>query len=168
MEHDHEFNSVKTDVELLKRDVSSMQGLISRLDDAIDRIAGVSNDIGKMLALQQQNLNSIRDEVDERKRLSERETELLHKRINDMKDESAAERKANHAAIMQALSDMRAESKIELNAIIDEQKALNERVRILERWKWWVMGGSWAIGFIIATVLQMGGLIEALSNSSAI
>lgn len=160
MENDQELNNVKTDVELLKRDVSSMQGLISRLDTAIDKIAGVSNDIGKMLALQQQNLNNIRDEVDERKRLSERETELLHKRINDMKDESTAERKSNHAAVMQALADMRAENKLEMNMIIEEQKSLSERVRILERWKWWIMGGSWAIGFIIASILQIGGLVE--------
>jgi hypothetical protein len=45
-----------------------------------------------------------------------------------------------------------------------ELKNLSGRVTILERWKWWIMGGSWVIGFIIATVLQMGGIVQVLSN----
>jgi hypothetical protein len=48
--------------------------------------------------------------------------------------------------------------------VTDELKEVKERVAILERWKWWVMGGSWAIGFIIATILQMGGIIKIFSG----
>jgi hypothetical protein len=50
------------------------------------------------------------------------------------------------------------------NEVTDELKEVKKRVTILERWKWWVMGGSWAIGFIIATVLQMGGIIKFFSG----
>jgi hypothetical protein len=50
------------------------------------------------------------------------------------------------------------------NEVKDELKEVKERVTILERWKWWVMGGSWAIGFIIATILQAGGILQLFSN----
>jgi hypothetical protein len=50
------------------------------------------------------------------------------------------------------------------NEVTDELKEVKKRVTILERWKWWVMGGSWAIGFIIATILQMGGIIKIFSG----
>jgi predicted nucleic acid-binding Zn-ribbon protein len=154
-----DLHTMKTEVEILKRDVSSIQNLLSKLDTAIDKIANVSNDISKMLAVHQQALESIRDDVDERKRLAEKETELLHKRISDMKDEGATERRANHKAIIDMLTDMRTEIRIEINEVRDGQKDLAKRVVSLERWKWWIMGGSSAVGFILATFFQAGNFI---------
>jgi hypothetical protein len=74
-----------------------------------------------------------------------------------MKDESAENHRRNHDEIMAKLDKMDEE-------VGSELKNLSGRVTILERWKWWIMGGSWVIGFIIATVLQMGGIVQVLSN----
>jgi chromosome segregation ATPase len=150
-------SSVKTDVEILKRDVSSIQGLLGRLDTAIDKIADASGGISQILAVHEQNIGTLAEDVAERKRLAEKETELLHKRITDMKDESAENHRRNHSEIMSKLDKMDEEVGTEL-------KNLSGRVTILERWKWWIMGGSWVIGFIIATVLQMGGIIKLFSS----
>jgi chromosome segregation ATPase len=150
-------SSVKTDVEILKRDVSSIQGLLGRLDTAIDKIADASGGISQILAVHEQNIGTLAEDISERKRLAEKETELLHRRITDMKDESAENHRRNHDEIMAKLDKMDEE-------VGSELKNLSGRVTILERWKWWIMGGSWVIGFIIATVLQMGGIVQVLSN----
>lgn len=150
-------SSVKTDVEILKRDVSSIQGLLGRLDTAIDKIADASGGISQILAVHEQNIGTLAEDVAERKRLAEKETELLHRRITDMKDESAENHRRNHSEIMTKLDKMDEEVGTEL-------KNLSGRVTILERWKWWIMGGSWVIGFIIATLLQMGGIIKLFSS----
>lgn len=150
-------SSVKTDVEILKRDVSSIQGLLGRLDTAIDKIADASGGISQILAVHEQNIGTLAEDVAERKRLAEKETELLHRRITDMKDESAENHRRNHSEIMSKLDKMDEEVGTEL-------KNLAGRVTILERWKWWIMGGSWVIGFVIATVLQMGGIIKLFSS----
>jgi hypothetical protein len=150
-------SSVKTDVEILKRDVSSIQGLLGRLDTAIDKIADASGGISQILAVHEQNIGTLAEDISERKRLAEKETELLHRRITDMKDESAENHRRNHDEIMTKLDKMDEE-------VGSELKNLSGRVTILERWKWWIMGGSWVIGFIIATVLQMGGILQVLSN----
>ena len=150
-----DYNEMKTDVEILKKDVSNIQGLLSRLDTAIDKIADASGGISKILAVHDQAIERVRTDLEERKRLAEKETEPLHQRISDMKDESARHHKENHVAVMKKLDDMGEDVKTELQEV-------KERVTILERWKWWVMGGSWAIGFIIATILQVGGIIELL------
>ena len=141
-------DSIYADVEVLKRDVSSINSTLNKLDTAIDKIADSTVGISKILAVHE-------NEISERKRISEKESELLHQRISDMKDESAKHHKDNHSAVMQKLEDMGQDVKNELQEV-------KERVTILERWKWWVMGGSWAIGFIIATILQVGGIIELL------
>lgn len=154
---DDQFNSMRTDVEILKKDVSNIQGLLGRLDTAIDKIADATGGISKILAVHDQTIVNVQEDVQERKRLAEKENQLLHQRISDMKEESAKWHKENHKEVMDKLETMGKDMKSEL-------KEVKERVTILERWKWWVMGGSWAIGFIIATILQMGGIITLFTN----
>lgn len=153
----NEIQSVRTDVEILKRDVSNIQNLLNRLDTAIDKIADATGGISKILAVHESDLDRVTREVEERKRLFEKETELLHVRISEMKDDNSKERKQNHAELMAAIKSLSTETNSEL-------KHLSDRVGHLEKWKWWIMGGSWAIGFAIATLVQMGGIIELLMN----
>lgn len=132
---------LKTDVELLKKDVSNIQGLLGKLDGAIDKIADATSGISKILAVHDGQIEQTQSHIEERKRLAEKEAELLHRRISEMKDEVIAK-----------LDRMDTE-------VTTDLKSLSHRVGVLERWKWWVMGGSWAIGFFIATLLQIGGFL---------
>lgn len=134
------------DVEVLKRDVTIINATVDKLDTAIDKIAEATGGISKILAVHD-------NEITERKRLAEKETELLHKRISDLGDEQ----QVMHAAYHKELMD-------ELRGTNVEMKLLTTRVAALERWKWLVMGGSWAIGFIIATLLQAGGIISIFTS----
>lgn len=150
-----DLNTVRTDVEILKKDVSNIQGLLSRLDTAIDKIADASNGISKILAVHETQIKETDASLVERKRLAEKEVELLHRRISDMKEESVESDRRNHNEIIDKLDNMGKE-------VSGELKSMSERVTILERWKWWIMGGSWVIGFVIATLLQVGGMIEIM------
>jgi len=143
-------DKLQADVEVLKKDVLNINSTLEKLDMSIDKIADATVGISKILAVHD-------NEISERKRLSEKETELLHERISDMKEESSKHHKDNHAAVMIKLDTMSNDMKNELTEV-------KERVTILERWKWYVMGGSWVIGFIIATILQAGGILQFLSQ----
>lgn len=154
---EQDFNSMKTDVEILKKDVSNIQGLLGRLDTAIDKIADATGGITKILAVHDQAIQNVQEDIQERKRLAEKENELLHSRISDMKEESATHHRENHKAVMEKLDSMGKEVNSEL-------KEVKERVTILERWKWYVMGGSWVIGFVIATILQAGGILTLFTQ----
>ena len=134
---------LKTDVELVKRDVATIQGMMSKLDTAIDKIADVSNGISKILAVHDQAIDTLRVSVEERKRLSEKEVELLHKRITEMKDENTEGRKANHAELLAAIKDMDKTNQSEITA-------LSERVALLEKWKWAVVVGATVAGFFLS------------------
>ena len=134
---------LKTDVELLKRDVSTMQAMLSKLDTAIDKIADVSNGISKILAVHEESIVSLKVSVEERKRLSEKEVELLHKRISEMKDENIEDRKANQAELLAAIREMDKNNKMEISA-------LSERVSMLEKWKWAVIVGASVAGFFLS------------------
>ena len=131
-----------TDVELLKKDVTNLQNILSKLDTAIDKIADATGGISKMLAVHDKQINMNSDRISERIRLAEKENELIHRRISEKGDE-----------VLERLDKMDIE-------VTGELKTLTTRVAILEKWKWWVMGGSWAIGFIIATLFQVGNFVR--------
>jgi hypothetical protein len=142
---------LKTDVELLKRDVSTMQAMLSKLDTAIDKIADVSNGISKILAVHEESIVSLKVSVEERKRLSEKEVELLHKRISEMKDENIEDRKANQAELLAAIKEMDKNNKVEISA-------LSERVSMLEKWKWAVVVGASVAGFFLSKMPILANL----------
>tara|TARA_B100001939_G_C16823300_1_gene565313 strand:- start:331 stop:603 length:273 start_codon:yes stop_codon:yes gene_type:complete len=80
------------------------------------------------------------DYINDLRKESKQEHELLHKRISDMKDELLAEMK-----------EIRKEQ-TEVN------KRMDERVSSLERWKWTLIGGAIVVGFILS------GGIDKISN----
>lgn len=134
---------LKTEVELVKRDIDTIQTMMSKLDTAIDKIADVSNGISKILTVHDQAIDTLKISVEERKRLAEKEVELLHKRISEMKDENAEDRKTNQTELLAAIKEMDKNNKTDI-------EALSERVTVLERWKWAVIIGASVAGFFLS------------------
>lgn len=73
-------NSIKTEVELLKKDVHSIAKLVDKLDVAIDKLTEVTNCLNKMIAVQEQKIEQQeQDDVyikEKTKELSRRVTSL--------------------------------------------------------------------------------------------
>ena len=73
-------NNIKTEVELLKKDVHSIAKLVDKLDVAIDKLTEVTNCLNKMIAVQEQKIEQQeQDDVyikEKTKELSRRVTSL--------------------------------------------------------------------------------------------
>tara|TARA_E500000318_G_C3406814_1_gene151961 strand:+ start:179 stop:511 length:333 start_codon:yes stop_codon:yes gene_type:complete len=50
-------HDIRTDVELLKKDVHSISRLVDKLDVAIDKLTDVTNCLNRMIAVQEQKLD---------------------------------------------------------------------------------------------------------------
>lgn len=143
-----DLNTLKTDVEIIKRDISSVQNFSNKIEDVIEKMAEVSNSITKMLIVHENKLQNHDQQIDglktsifERKVDFEKHVEMLHKRITDMKDENHQEREKYHKEVIAALKD-----------IADSNRVLDQRITTLEQWKWYVLGIAGILGFIIAQV----------------
>ncbi len=141
-----DFNSLKTDVEIIKRDIGAIQGFSVKIDDAIEKMAEVSNSISKMLIVHEnklqnhdQMIDGIKLAMSERKNDFDKQVDTLHKRISDMKEENHVEREKYHKELLAALKE-----------IADTQHKLDDRITTLENWKWYVLGAAAVVGFIIA------------------
>jgi hypothetical protein len=79
--------------------------------------------------------------------------ETLHKRIGSLRDELYEEVASSHKEIMKEIREMKEESK-------QHHDKMEERLSSLERWKWIVIGGSGAVGFVIAIGMDIASLIS--------
>jgi rubrerythrin len=143
-----DYNTLKTDVEIIKRDVSAIQGFSVKIDDAIEKLAEVSNSISKMLIVNEnklqnhdQMIDGIKLAMSERKNDFEKQVDALHVRITLMQSENHADRDKHHKELLAAVKE-----------ISEMQKSMDTRITTLEQWKWYVLGAAAVIGFILAQV----------------
>ena len=116
-----ENGQVKTDVEILKRDMELVSALAEKFDIAIDRLTEVSTSVDKMLAVHENRLEN-----------QEQQREILHQRISDLKRDITDE--------FRMLRDENRKPHAEVN----------ERLSKLEKWRWLVVGRATAEGFLVA------------------
>jgi chromosome segregation ATPase len=136
-------NAVKTDVEILKKDVSNIQGLLGKVDVAIDKIADATNGISQILAVHQSKIDGTAEDIGALAKASERSDELLHQRIKEKDQEHKDLANDNHQALMDFLKDHDDRSGVTLDEIYT-------RIRVLEQWKWVIVGGAAAILYLLS------------------
>lgn len=144
--HTNEYNIIKTDIELLKRDVSTNHSLYSKMDTAIEKMAEVANQISKMLIIHENKidnhttmLDTMRTTITERKVDTEKQIGLLESRITGVKSETEADAARRHSEVMSALKEHQ-----------NEVGDLEQRIASLENWKWYVLGIAAAVGFVVS------------------
>ena len=135
-------NLVRTDVEILKKDVSNIQGLLTRLDTAIDKIADATNGIASILAVHESKHNDTDKVISEMTRIEEKAIELIHNRISEKEAETRELSKQNMNTLMDFLKDHDDRSEVYITS-------MKIRIDQLERWKWIILGGVWGIGVMI-------------------
>ena len=133
--------NVETEIELLKREVSDMKGIHVRLDTAIEKIADVSSSLHTIMAVHEEKLARQEDALDEQEKQLRDNIQELHSRIT-----------TNAKETPQHMSEMERRLLEELQTI---RKEMSNRVGMLEKWKWVIVGGSIVAGFIIQKLITV-------------
>tara|TARA_B110000008_G_C16737903_1_gene471411 strand:- start:369 stop:782 length:414 start_codon:yes stop_codon:yes gene_type:complete len=126
---------INTEVALLKKEVTDIKFIFSRLDTAIERMVDVSSSVNRMLAVHEEKISqqeeaSIRADTEFKADIKE-----LHSRITTNTKEMMQTITAQHLEQQQMMDKMRIE--------------LNNRVGVLEKWRWLIIGGAIVVGFAI-------------------
>ena len=133
--------NVETEIELLKREVSDMKGIHVRLDTAIEKIADVSSSLHTVIAVHEEKLARQEETLDENEKHFRDSVQELHSRITTNAKETS-----------QHMMEMERRLLDELQTI---RKEMSNRVGMLEKWKWVIVGGSIVAGFIIQKVITL-------------
>ena len=130
---------INTEVALLKKEVSDIKVIFSRLDVAIEKITDVSSCVNRMLAVHEEKIAN-QEEAQSRANIEfTNDIKELHSRVT-----------SNYKELTDMITQHHKEQDLQMQQIKND---LNSRVGILERWRWLIIGGSIVIGFIIQKFL---------------
>ena len=138
-----DIDNLKTEIALLKKDAKTGELIHSRLEIAIDKLSEIVISCKQMLAQQEQKLTRAEQTDDDifitlesRRKEWDNDLKELHSRITTNSRE---------------LREFQIQSE---NKMLDEIRAvrtqLSERVGVLEKWRWLIIGGSIIIGLMMS------------------
>lgn len=147
-------NDIATDVEILKRDVNSIAGLMSKLDVAIEKLTGVANSLDRVIAVHDQRLSD-HDDIDKelfnliemRRKECEENYKALHERISKMRDDFDQDLHKTMKEIMAEIKDMKEKNEI-------HHREVHDRMTKLEYWKWYVVGAASIVGVFVTLIIE--------------
>ena len=128
-------SDLNTEVAILKREVADMKLIFNRLDTAIERITEVSSSVNRMMAVHEEKIANQEEVATRANQEFTTDIRELHSRIT-----------TNYKEIADMIS------KYHKEYVDDQQKLrddLNNRVGILEKWRWLIIGGSIVVGFAL-------------------
>ena len=134
---------LKVQLEGLKKDVENVNNLNDRLDTAIQKLTDVSTSIKSMLAVHEEKI-SRQEQIDDIifGKLKDRETEI----------------DKVHRELSKEIQHLEKRLLVEIKTI---KLDFGARVGILEKYRWFIMGGAIVIGWILSTNFKT--IIEMMS-----
>ena len=151
---DKDLNEIQTKIALLEKDVKTGEQIHRRLEIAIDKLSDCAISLKGMLAQQEQKLTKA-EQTDEdifitleaRRKEWDNDLKELHSRITTNTKELREHQ-------IQSENNM-------LNELRHMRQQLSERVGVLEKWRWLIIGGSIIIGLMMSN--PSGNLWEFLN-----
>ena len=131
-----ELTDIRVELESLKTEVANTNSIQGRLDTAIDKLTDVSTSIKSMLAVHEEKLSQ-----------SEKIDEVIFNKIRERADE--LDRVNRELTEKIEISEKRL--MCELKSIRNE---INDRVGILEKYRWLILGGAIVIGWAVSKNLM--------------
>ncbi len=140
---------LETEVQLIKKELEDQRKIHDRLDIAIEKLTDVSNSIHRMLAVHEEKIARQEEAIFEaEQKIEVRRGELLIKI-----DELHSRVTTNTKEIMTAAAEQHAQQNKEIQKIRDD---IQNRVGVLEKWRYVIIGGSIVAGFMLQKFVTFG------------
>ena len=127
--------NTQIELELLKKEIADMKQIHVRLDTAIEKITDFSNCINRLLAVHEEKITQQEDAQQRSVQEFTADIKELHSRITTNTNDMTA-----------LMTQQHKEQKDVIDRLKDE---ISNRVGVLEKWRWIIIGGSIVLGFII-------------------
>jgi len=132
--------TIKTDLELLKKEVQDMKQIHTRLDTAIEKLTDVSSCVNRILAVHEEKIARQEDDIVSNEKEIKDNIQDLHSRIT-----------SNYKELTVLINQHNLKDEERFHKLKSE---FSSRVGILEKWRWIIIGGSIVAGFVLHKLLQ--------------
>ena len=138
-----DIDNLKTDIALLKKDAKTGELIHQRLEVAIEKLSEIAINCKQMLAQQQTKLERAEQTGDDifitlesRRKEWDNDLKELHSRITTNSRELREHQVNSESRMLAEIRGVRVQ--------------LSERVGVLEKWRWIIIGGSIIIGLMMS------------------
>jgi hypothetical protein len=119
-------------------EVAVLQAVVYKIDNTVAEIAKSSTDIIRLLAVHDSRINNL--ELGSKETITD--VRDLYKKMSD-----------NTKEILEKIDDMegRIEDKLKehTDKSTNQHKIISDRLTVLENWRWLIVGGAIALGFLL-------------------
>jgi ABC-type transporter Mla subunit MlaD len=138
----------------LEVELEVLKTVVTKLDSSLEKISEVSNSIGRLLAVHDERIDQLEKSSDKRSD----EIKELHSRITTQTREILEKITSLEKNMEDRMRDNANSTKLQHQDIQKEIKQdiikLDDRIGIIERWRWYLMGGAATIGFAAGNMLD--------------
>ena len=149
-----DLDNLKTEIALLKKDAKTSELIHQRLEIAIEKLSDIGVSCKQMLSQQQTRLERAEQTDDD-----------IFITLESRRKEWDNDLKELHSRITTNSRELREHQVQSENKLLDEirmvRTQLSERVGVLEKWRWLIIGGSIIIGLMMSN--PSGNIWEFLS-----
>ena len=144
--------TLDTEVELLKREVADMKMIHVRLDSAIEKIADVSSSLHTIMAVHEEKLIRQEESLGEQEREFKTTVLELHSRITSNSKESSLQMGEMERRLHIAMEEHQKKETEQFTALREE---ITNRIGVLEKWRYLIIGGSIVVGFALTEIIHL-------------
>ena len=138
-----DIDNLKTEIALLKKDAKTGELIHQRLEIAIEKLSDIGVSCKQMLSQQQTRLERAEQTDDD-----------IFITLESRRKEWDNDLKELHSRITTNSRELREHQVQSENKMLDELRAmrnqLSERVGVLEKWRWIIIGGSIIVGLMMS------------------
>ena len=138
-----DIQKLQTDVALLKQDAKTSERIHERLEVAIDKLTDITVSLKGMLVQQETKLQKAEETDND-----------IFVTLESRRKEWDNDLKELHSRITTNTRELREHQVISENKMLNEMRAiryqLDQRVAVLEKWRWIIVGGSIFIGLMLS------------------
>ena len=143
-----DLENLKTEIALLKKDAKTGELIHQRLEVAIEKLSDIGVSCKQMLSQQQTRLERAEQTDDD-----------IFITLESRRKEWDNDLKELHSRITTNSRELREHQVQSENKLLDEirmvRTQLSERVGVLEKWRWLIIGGSIILGLLISNPESM-------------
>jgi len=136
----------------IETQVKVLETMVSKIEVSIEKLTQVSTDVGKLLAVHVERINTI-EKVNDR---MDNEIKEIHSRITTTSREICDKIDKMEQAIEDRIKEHEEVSSYQNSKILDQHfsniRDISARLEILENWRWLIIGGAVVVGYLISNI----------------
>ena len=141
-------------------EIEVLKSVVAKLDSSLEKISEAANNIGRLLAVHNERLVQLEKNSDQRSDDIKELNQRITHQTKEIIEKIACLEKTMEDRLHVNSSELKKHSQDIQKEIQSDLATFDDRIGILERWRWYIIGGAAAIGYLIGNLADIVKFIK--------